>query len=196
MNALQSLYGASALAGNVGGLDRKQETHTPEAILGPVRAALGGAIQLDPCAASEQACWFAGVNITLPPAAVALEAHLAGADKKTKATIMSTLKPFYRALPPVDVCPGFTTFVNPPFGFLELWMRWCARRGGPTIGLWPVRTHRRWWVSACKGAEVVLLDYKVVFVGHKNAFPAPLCLVSWGCTVPDLGPRETGRWRP
>jgi hypothetical protein len=43
---------------------------------------------------------------------------------------------------------------------------------------------------------VVFLDYKVIFKGFKHTFPAPLVMVAWGdCAIPDLGPRETGRWR-
>lgn len=45
---------------------REQEIHTPPELVAPIRAAFGGTIALDPCAASNPKFWFAEHNITLP----------------------------------------------------------------------------------------------------------------------------------
>lgn len=203
-NALQSLYGGAdaqralasptALSGNVGGQVRKQEVHTPDDLLDVVYRTFGGAPDYDPCAASDPAAHFARYNAVLPSEALAIEALLPECKtKKEKAMVAKAVKPYYLRLP--GHLEG-NAFVNPPFQFLRPWMEWCHSRRAPTLGLWPVRTSRPWWVRSCKGAEVVLLWYNVKFKGHKCAFPAALCLVAYGCTVPALGKMETGRWHP
>jgi hypothetical protein len=191
MTALASLYGAkAALSGNVGGLDRKQEVHTPDWFLDAVREAFQGPIQYDPCAPSNPAHWFAERNVTLPPEAVELEACLPRADKAQKQAIRRILKPYYRNLP--ERLP-WDTFVNPPFAFLQDWMRWCQAPGGPVIALWPVRVHRQWWPKLMAGSEMVALDARLIFKGHDQAVPFPMCAATWGVTLPPLGKRET--WR-
>lgn len=199
-HALQSLYGgkdarATALSGNIGGQVREQEVLTPLDILQVAATAFGGQIDYDPCASTNSANWFATTNVTLLPQGQAIEALYA--DCKTKAerkAVAKAVKPFYWMLPPQG---AGSAFVNPPYGttFLDKWMKWCQTRMYPTIGFWPVRTHRPWWIKYSAGAEVVLLRYDVKFRGHKCAFPAPLCLASWHCQIPDMGAKETGRWK-
>lgn len=195
--ALQSLYGGKdsrALSGNVGGQVRKQEVHTPDDLLDVVYRTFGGRPDYDPCAPSNPADWFAAHNVTLPPEALAIEALLDECTTKAeKAAVAKAVKPYYLNLPPS--CQG-NAFVNPPFSFLRPWMEWCKARTDPTLGLWPVRTSRPWWIKACRGAEVVFLWYNVRFKGHTQAFPAPLCFVAYGCEVPPLGKMECGRWKP
>jgi hypothetical protein len=198
-NALQSLYGAAdaanarALAGNVGGQVRTQEVLTPGWILRAAAVALDG-IDYDPCASTDPANWFATTNVTLSPEGQAIEAlYVDCTTKAERRAVAKAVRPFYWMLPPHL---SGSSFVNPPFGttFLDKWMKWCCTRAAPTIGLWPVRTHRPWWIKYSAGAEIVLLRYDVKFRGHKCAFPAPLCLAAWHCQVPDLGAKETGRW--
>jgi hypothetical protein len=195
-SALRSPDNTNALAGNVGGQARNQEVLTPRWILEAVRESFGGAIEYDPCASTDFANWFALDNDTLPVAARQLERRMAESEPAEAARLKKLIKPYYQALPKLDRAKGGDTFVNPPFGHLDIWMRWCFERRSRVIGLWPVRPHRPWWVKHSRLAEVVMLRYDVVFVGHTQAFPAPLCLATYGCILPSLGARETGRWRP
>lgn len=203
-NALHSLYGGkqarNALSGNVGGQARKQEVWTPEWILAAARQAMGG-IQLDPCGATAYESevrvgpkvnpitggWFADITLVQPGACEGLQTSphggtLVSLDGKSQ-----------------DWSQAKSTFVNPEFADLEAWLTHaslCGQRGGRTTFLSPVRTHRRWWLPTIRstGGEIVFLDYRVKFKGHESAFPAPLCLITWNCRLPDLGARETGRW--
>lgn len=170
-NALHSLYGGAsarkALSGNVGGQEREQEVWTPDWIWDVARAALGGRIALDPCAASRPEGWRAAHNVTLPGNGLAITWDPVG------------------------------TYFNPPYADLEEWLAKAyleGGRGAKIVGLFPCRPHRRWFLECLRGSTLVFLHYKVVFVGHKNAFPAPLVLAAWNCTTPPLGERETGRW--
>lgn len=172
-NAVNSLYGkvetAKTLIGSPVEGGRPQEVHTPDWILEAVREALGGGITLDPCAASDHAAHFAQVNLCqeLDPRCDGL------------------------ALP---WCAGW--FANPPFGSLGEWMPKAAaeaRNGNPGVLLVPFRPHRTWFLASCKGGQIVCLNYNVRFKGHGTAFPGPIVLVSFGCEIPPLGKRETGR---
>lgn len=190
-NALNSLYGGSvaiarrtasdALCGNVGKQDRAQEVLTPDWILEAASQALGG-IELDPCASTNPDNWFAKFSITEPGKFEGVVAGGAGcgvsADAKTIAWQAGRV------------------FENPPFGDLQAWLGKaveCAAQGSKVVHLGPVRPHRRWWRPLVKRGQVVYLNYDVKFRGHKQAFPAPLCLVSFNCVIPWLGERETGR---
>jgi hypothetical protein len=202
-NALHSLYGGkdarNALAGHVGGQSRTQEVWTPGDILAAVADAFGGPIRWDPCAATDPSVRFAEVNATLSEEGQKLESLLPFADKAQTKALKKLIKPHYLAGSLAREWPPGDTFVNPPYGtgFLERWIRRCfveAQAGRRIVGLWPVRTHRKWWVRDTAGAEIVFLNYKVVFRGHKNAFPAPLCLTCWNVQLGPLGSKETGRW--
>jgi len=186
-NALHALTGvkASRLSGMVGAQVRTQEVHTPREILDPARVALGGAIEYDPCAASDPAAWFGTMaNVTLPPEVVALERLLPDADKVAAAAIKRALSPFYNA-PPAP-CPELATFANPVFVALETWLAWCRRRGGRTVLLCPARVQRDWFWEMVPGETIVFLGAWVKFVGHTSVNPEPLCLISWGCEIPPI----------
>jgi hypothetical protein len=200
-NALHSLYGAkTALSGNVGGQERIQETWSPDWIVEAAREALGGTITLDPCAASDPDGWFAEENWTLPPEARELEAVLrATKDKKLRSKTLKLLRPHWTGggIARHWGALGCSAYVNPPFALLEEWMRKCqeqAERGVAVVLLTPVRPHREWWLPIVRTGRCVCLRYDVKFKGHTQAFPAPLALVSWNCTIPSLGARETGRF--
>jgi hypothetical protein len=171
-NALHSLYGGaqaregSALAGNVGGQEREQEVCTPDWIVDVVRRTFGGEIALDPCAPSKP------------------ENPLIAVGNYTEAD-NGLLLPWRDR-----------SYFNPPYADLQAWLEKAAheaRHGFRIVGLFPHRPHRRWFHPPLRGAEVVSLNYNVKFRGHKNAFPAPLDLVGWNCSIPDLGERETDR---
>jgi hypothetical protein len=180
-----------ALAGNVGGQAREQEVWTPDWIVEAAREALGGTIDVDPCAATRREGWFADLNITIGP----VDPH-------------ELREPFER---PVAVLLGDSLdmewdsdlgyFVNPPYqhpNYMQ-WLKKCAAeaaKGARIVLLGPTRPNRKWFRPALRAAEVVELNYKVIFKGHDSAFPASLFLASWNCRLPDLGDRENGRIPP
>lgn len=201
MNAFDGMIGAPrALGGAVGGQARDQEVWTPDWVLDAARETLGGTIQLDPCGASSYearevrrpdgrlyrraitAGWYATVTLALD-----------GGDARTG--------PHGGLVLPVDglSCSwvGYRTFVNPPYNTLETWLTKCAgeaQSGATVIALIPVRTRRPWWVTLCRTGQIVFLHYDVRFKGYLSAHPENMALVSWNCTIPDLGAKETGRW--
>lgn len=194
-NALTSLRGHHL---------RKQEVHTPPWIVQVAREALGGNIDVDPCAASSSEHWFASkLNLTLSPEALSLEGRLFYADQNNLfdqvSDLRSALKPHYLSTGGLVDSWGpieHGAFGNVPYGFLEHWLPRFQHEGAAgrkCVGLWPVRTHRTWWASGHVGAQVVCLNYDVKFVGHTETFPAALCLAAWNCEIPDLGERETMR---
>ncbi len=194
------------LAGNVGGQWRIQEVRTPTWILDAAREALGGRIGLDPCAASDPEFWFADRNMSLAAEAVPFQEELERIRKEKgsrarQKELTALLKPYYLGgalkVDWGDYRDG--TFCNPPYGFLEPWLERLQREGRDVfrrvVGVYPIRTHRRWWMKLHQGFEIVTLDYDVVFEGFEHAFPAPLCMTSYNCRIPPLGERETGRVR-
>lgn len=79
------------------------------------------------------------------------------------------------------------TFCNPPYGDLK---RWMLRSGGERVEhamLVPVRTHRQWFQISNYDAVAFLRPLK--FVGFKQEFPAPLCVLyrAGRCKKPDDG---------
>lgn len=206
-NAVHSLYGGAkarrrdageALCGNVGGQPRVQETWSPEWIVEAAKRGLGGSIELDPCAASDPDAWFGFENWTLPPEARELEAVLAATtDRKLRSKTLKLLRPHWHGGGLARDWDAVTAYVNPPFGLLQPWMEKCleqARRGVRVVLLTPVRPHRPWWLPIVRTGRCVCLHYNVKFQGHAQAFPAALALVTWNCTLPSLGARETGRF--
>lgn len=166
-NALHSLYGgkeARALSGNVGGQKREQTVLTPRWLveqLNPVYPTL------DPCTTAENplGCEFFFTEVDDATDRVW---HHGGAVQ--------------------------WAFVNPPYADLEQWMALCVKWGFdaenwrrtncPSIMLIPFRPQRAWFNDYCRGREVAALA-PFPFVGHKQAFPAPLCLVGFGMPLPD-----------
>lgn len=166
-NAVKSLYGAP-LAGNVGKKlqQREQTVETPDWTVDAVRASLGGAIELDPCAHPDAQRHFATHNVVFPESCGLTASWM---DR---------------------------TYFNPPFDDLRSWLQKAsqeAQHGYGVIGLFPCRPHRRWFFEHLKGAECVFLHYNVRFKGHKSAFPAPLVMCAWNCPIVYLGDRETHR---
>ncbi len=92
---------------------------------------------------------------------------------------------------------GEKIYCNPPYGDLKSWITKCeisAFVGCRVYLLAPFRPHRRWFVDRTREWDVVSLA-PFAFKGHKQSFPAPLCLVCYNLPVPNLGKYETGRWR-
>lgn len=210
-NAIQSLYGAKqALTGNVGAQDRPQEILTPDYILEAATKALGGYIGLDPCATADPSKWFAEENWCLGPEVYAIEAQiraLTGKDKETKkarAALKKQRKKLYLAGPGLTRPWYAPAFVNFPYEFCEAWLRACAVSafGEPTVCgserpprvvLAPVRPWRKWWVQYARMADQCVWLSPVTFVGQKQPLPMPMCLLAFGCEIPQIGKYETGR---
>lgn len=75
------------------------------------------------------------------------------------------------------------TYFNPPYKDLKAWLFKAAvesTKGHEIIGLFPVRTHRRWWREIIFEADAISWMDPLKFKGYLQAFPAPLCLVYWG----------------
>jgi hypothetical protein len=208
-NSFASRSNGKALAGNVGGQARVQEVLSPRWSVAAGRAALGGVIGLDPCAPSTRRLRFAKHNACLSRKGQQLDRELLrlhGIPKhKTTAKQRKRMKEVKRLLKWHYLGGSLkrswgplkrTAFVNPPYAFLEEWMKRCAREaaaGRQVVGFWPARTHRKWWWKLLRGAEIVFLNYRVIFEGHKNAFPQPMVMVTWNCTLPSLGAMELKR---
>ena len=69
------------------------------------------------------------------------------------------------------------TYVNPPYNNLQPWLERASSSKGRTIVLCPVRPHRSWWMHAFYKACEVMVMRPFPFAGHKQVFPAPLCLM-------------------
>jgi len=213
-NAVHSLYGGGAarraLAGCVGGQSRAQEVLSPDFAVDAAREALGGEIGVDPCASSNPANWFALHNFTLTEDALALEGELASmqalpkpervARKKEIRALKRQVKAHYLGGALIGSWGTYDlgAYLNPAYGYLKQWsarVQLEARAFRRIVVLEPFRPHRDWWVRNHAGCELIALNYNVVFKGHKSAFPAPLCMVSFNCRIPSLGKRENWRVR-
>jgi len=71
----------------------------------------------------------------------------------------------------------YRTYVNPPFGKLRPWLEKAATCDEVMV-LCPVRTHRKWF--RLDQFHAVCFLNPLSFVGFKQAFPAPLCLMYRG----------------
>jgi hypothetical protein len=171
-HALHSLYNSKhqlakrALAGNVGGQARVQTVMTPWWLLdGLIKAA--GPIQLDP----------------------ATEPY-----NPTRAKMFCTKKTDGRKCKWHKYAPNHF-YVNPEFADLEEWMRksWDEFVAGARgYMLAPFRPQRTWFCELTRGFPVLSLR-PFPFVGQKQSFPAPLCLIVYGAPMPELYmPRKRG----
>lgn len=189
-NALHSLYGGkaarAALAGNVGGQARVQTVFTPRWLLDGVIAAVGMPIALDPCTTPENPVGARRYISPGPaPAAGWPLGHLACDGLAESWAVWSM---------------GCLVYVNPPYDALAAWLEKCvaeATQGARIVALVPWRSQRTWFCSAAKTAAWVATLAPFPFVGHRSAFPAPLCLIGWGVdpvtslTLPGKrGPKE------
>lgn len=78
------------------------------------------------------------------------------------------------------------TYCNPPYGDLKKWLVKSATEDVEHVMLVPVRTHREWFQLA--NYDAVSFLRPLAFVGHKQAFPAPLCALY------NAGNSYTQRW--
>lgn len=75
------------------------------------------------------------------------------------------------------------TFFNPPYKTLKAWLAHAGQQP-ECIGLYPVRTNRVWWMNYhIDNADAIAWLKPLAFVGHKQAFPAPLVLAYRGPRV-------------
>ncbi len=97
-------------------------------------------------------------------------------------------------------------YVNPPYGQLQVWMEKCAtetKTGTDIVALVPFRPQRQWFCDLRSAVVITLAPFP--FVGHKQAFPAPLCLLWYTkraipteiCMPTKRGSKNviTGTWR-
>jgi hypothetical protein len=197
-NAAKSLYNSTALSGNVGGQKREQTVLTPDWLLDVIRAV--ATIGLDPCTTLENPVG-ASEFICLSPKALELQEKLAALpmeDKTARTAVAKELKPLLLGGGlQADWLQAGLVFVNPPYDMLHAWMLKCANEadaGSCIYLLAPFRPQRKWFVEYTRGYRVVSLK-PFPFVGHRQALPAPLCLVCYNLPVPNLGDYETGCWR-
>lgn len=199
--ALKSLYGGKkALSGMVGGQAREQTVLTPDWLLGAIRA--WAPIGLDPCTTQENPTG-ARQHLGLSVEGRALQQVLSETeDQKMKKHLKAQLKPHLLAgglSVPWNTLNNECVYVNPPYDMLREWMAKCSaeacRPSQPQIYLLaPFRPHRHWFIKHTEGYTVVSLA-PFAFKGHKQSFPAPLCLVCYNAPATNLGKYETGRWR-
>jgi len=176
VHALHSLYGGrvsrlreaaaaegKALAGNVGGQKRNQTVLTPRWFVGQLIHSAGYPLGYDPCTTA----W-----------------------NPTKAKVFSTEKTDGLKTNWAAICKKHDgwIYVNPPFDKLKLWLAKCeleAMRGARIYCLAPFRPWRTWFCSYTEAWPVVSLA-PFPFVGEKNAYPAPLCVISYNLPVPQI----------
>lgn len=130
---------------------------TPTEVVEIVKRALGGRIDLDPCAPPDPAHIIAKVNLAGPAGC--------GADGLTRE---------WRG----------TVYVNPPFGNLKAWAAKCAleaSRGAEVILLLPARTDTAYWHNDVSTASLVCLwRGRLTFVGAPASCPFPVAFAYWG----------------
>lgn len=74
------------------------------------------------------------------------------------------------------------TYCNPPYRDLKMWLKKPVRYREHMM-LIPVRPLRVWWCEHVARSTQVAWLKPVAFVGHKQAYPAPLCMVYYGNRV-------------
>jgi hypothetical protein len=128
---------------------------TPPEVVAVVREALGGGIDLDPCASSEPGD---------PP--------LADANMPK---VLDGLSCPWRG----------RVYVNPPFGELAAWSAKCAlehrERGAEVVLLLPARTDTAYWHDHLASASLVAFwRGRLRFVGAPASCPFPVAFAYWG----------------
>jgi hypothetical protein len=78
---------------------------------------------------------------------------------------------------------GKTVFFNPPFEDLGAFLRkaflsWWFQ-GSESLGLFPIRSHRKYWKYARTASRICSLP-SFAFHGHNQQAPFPLCIAYWG----------------
>lgn len=165
---LDAVKPTKALSGNVGGQQREQTVYTPKWIINQL-----GPIALDPCTTEENPTGAAN--------------YLTEADDG----LLRAWRGFDSAY------AGGLVYVNPPYNNLEAWLAKCMDAGdwgAKIIALIPVRTQRVWWQAAFRDAKEVRACRPFAFEGHAQAFPAPLCMMSWNCVIPDIQTPPTKKY--
>lgn len=92
-------------------------------------------------------------------------------------------------------------WLNPPYGNIEPWARKCAETAAPGVKprarsriflLVPASVGSNWWAEHVHHkARVFLLNGRITFVGHTQAYPKDLCLCLFGA-IPEY---VVWRWK-
>lgn len=143
----------------------RDDWRSPDNLLELVRAAFGGPIDLDPCAARDPAHWFARVNVPRPGT------RIEGTRSKIDGLeALATFKPW-------------TCYINPPYGrgigrWVEAWARSPAKHA---IALLPARTDTRWFAAGWAASNAAcFLRGRLTFVGAPAPAPFPSVLLYRG----------------
>lgn len=130
---------------------REQQIYTPELLLAPIRQVWPEGIAFDPCDG---------------PDSIVGAANVAG--------------PGCELANGLEVEWGERTYCNPPYADLKAWLAH-AEKFNEVMVLGPVRTHRPWFRRAAfESCDAVAWLPTIKFLGYKQSFPAPLCLLYWG----------------
>lgn len=153
---------------------REQTVLTPEFLLAPLRTVWGG-IVYDPCAAPEGPVWVAcdyckgtGTKKNGKPCCDA--PHGGWYEQTVNAEIECRLPVDGLAESWIDA-----SFCNPEFAKLKQWLFPPIEPDARVAWLVPVRPHRKWWREWARTVMVIYLN-PFAFVGHKQSFPAPMCI--------------------
>lgn len=139
-----------------GGQDREQTVNTPPCVLRAIAQVWPEGIELDPC-------------------------HGGASVVDARRTIIEPAWPDYREDGRFVEWPHFT-YANPPYKTLKEWLVKPAF-GFEHMMLIPVRPNRTWWVRHVKRSTRVCWLKPLKFLGHKQAFPAPLCVPYYGTRI-------------
>lgn len=164
---LELLPGGKALAGNIGGQERRQTVLTPPWFLAELCANVGTSIGYDPCTTRFNPC----------------KAKVFSTEKENGLNVNWAKQ---------SAKHGWI-YVNPPFKYLHLWMQKAlmeSERGAQIYMLAPFRPWRTWF---CDLVPVTNLDKRrlvslvpLAFVGEKSAYPAPLCVIPYNLSIPTI----------
>lgn len=138
----------------------RADWRTPDNVLEVVRAALGGEVDLDPCASTTH--WLAGGD------EIGEELNFHEEDDGLSRDWGKR-----------------TVFVNPPFNRNRDWVAKCAAeaaKGAEVILLIPARTDTRYWqrVIAETAQAICFWRGRIRFVGATSGAPFPCAFVYWG----------------
>ena len=169
--ALQSLYGkgdavrrAPGRRSSPGTSTRPQEVYTSQPIIDGILRLWPEGIALDPC----------GGPRSIVPAARSY--FVPGRRRGDKVTYVARAgEEDGLALPWCE-----RTYCNMPFGLLQRWLEKAAGEPDEQILLAPVRTQRNWFLDALELADQTIWLDDVRFLGFRESFPAPLCLLYRG----------------
>lgn len=186
-DCLAAFYGARSRRNTIKSMvspgERPQEIYTPECVRDAILN-VWPHIALDPCGGPDSLI-PAKHSYYVPPAVIGLldnkgvpKCNSDGTPKIRIEFIASAGHEDGLNLPWCDY-----TYANPPFRYAKQWLAKALHEAGlghEIMMLAQTRGHRSWFRKACKSATCVCDLNPLKFVGFKQTFPAPLCMLYWG----------------